>query len=159
MGATLTVLARPSLALVPPDPRARAFELVKQHGRDTVAFQALETGFRYWFDRDDAVVAYSDTGSAWVAGGGPIAPADRIAEVAREYGLGTPTNLGLNGDSAGRIPTRAWYEQRYLPTLDALTKLDIERILVTHGEPVLRDGARALAASLSRPPWRRSSLY
>jgi len=37
---------------------------------------------------------------------------DRIADVAREYGLGAPTNLGLNGDSAGRIPTKAWYEQR-----------------------------------------------
>ncbi len=35
---------------------------------------------------------------------------DRIGDVAREYGLGTPTNLGLNGDSAGRIPTKAWYE-------------------------------------------------
>jgi hypothetical protein len=31
--------------------------------------------------------------------------------------------------------------------------------LVTHGEPVLRDGARALAASLARPRWSRSSLY
>jgi molybdenum cofactor biosynthesis enzyme MoaA len=51
------------------------------------------------------------------------------------------------------------YEQRLLPTLDALTRLDVERVLVTHGEPVLRDGARALAASLARPPWRRSSLY
>ena len=41
---------------------------------------------------------------------------DRISEVAREFGLGAPTNLGLNGDSGGRIPTRAWYEstnQRY----------------------------------------------
>jgi penicillin-binding protein 2 len=36
---------------------------------------------------------------------------DRIAEVAREYGLGAPTNLGLNGDSGGRMPTKAWYEQ------------------------------------------------
>ena len=36
---------------------------------------------------------------------------DRIADVAREYGFGAPTNLGLNGDSAGRIPTKAWYEQ------------------------------------------------
>jgi penicillin-binding protein 2 len=36
---------------------------------------------------------------------------DRIAEVAREYGLGSPTNLGLNGDAAGRIPTKEWYEQ------------------------------------------------
>jgi glyoxylase-like metal-dependent hydrolase (beta-lactamase superfamily II) len=41
----------------------------------------------------------------------------------------------------------------------ALTGLDVERVLVTHGEPVLRDGARALAASLVRPPWSRSSLY
>ncbi len=37
---------------------------------------------------------------------------DRISEVAREYGFGTPTNLGINGDSGGRIPTKAWYEQR-----------------------------------------------
>ena len=38
-------------------------------------------------------------------------PLDRLAEVATEYGLGAPTGLGLNGDGAGRIPTRAWYEQ------------------------------------------------
>ncbi len=44
-------------------------------------------------------------------------------------------------------------------TLSALTELDVERVLVTHGEPVLRDGARALAASLARPPWSRSSFY
>jgi penicillin-binding protein 2 len=37
---------------------------------------------------------------------------DRLAEVAGDYGFGKPTNLGLNGDGAGRIPTRAWYEQR-----------------------------------------------
>ncbi len=37
---------------------------------------------------------------------------DRIAEVARQYGFGAPTNLGLNGDGSGRIPTKAWYEQR-----------------------------------------------
>ena len=54
---------------------------------------------------------------------------------------------------------RAWYEQRFLPTLGVLTGLDVERVLVAHGEPVLRDGARALAASLARPPWSRSALY
>jgi hypothetical protein len=53
---------------------------------------------------------------------------------------------------------RAWYEQRFLPTLVALTRLDVELVLVTHGEPVLRDGARELAACLERPPWSRSSL-
>ena len=54
---------------------------------------------------------------------------------------------------------RIWYEQRFLPSLDALTRLDVERVLVTHGEPVLQNGARELAASLTRPPWSRSSLY
>jgi glyoxylase-like metal-dependent hydrolase (beta-lactamase superfamily II) len=54
---------------------------------------------------------------------------------------------------------RASYEQRLLPTLQPLTRLDVERVLVTHGEPVLRDGARELAASLARPPWSRSSFY
>jgi glyoxylase-like metal-dependent hydrolase (beta-lactamase superfamily II) len=52
---------------------------------------------------------------------------------------------------------RAWYEQRMLPTLAALTELDVERVLVTHGEPVVRDGARALAAALARPPWSRDA--
>ncbi len=37
---------------------------------------------------------------------------DRIAEVARSFGFGTPTNLGINGDSGGRIPTKAWYEEK-----------------------------------------------
>jgi glyoxylase-like metal-dependent hydrolase (beta-lactamase superfamily II) len=58
-----------------------------------------------------------------------------------------------------RESARTSYEQRLLPTLEALTRLDLEWVLVTHGKPVLRDGARALAASLKRPPWRRSSLY
>ena len=53
----------------------------------------------------------------------------------------------------------AWYEQRFLPTLEVLTRLDVERVLVTHGEPVLHNGASALTASLARPPWRRSALY
>jgi hypothetical protein len=55
--------------------------------------------------------------------------------------------------------SRAWYEERFLPTLEPLARLDVERVLVTHGEPVLHDGARELAASLARPPWARSSFY
>jgi glyoxylase-like metal-dependent hydrolase (beta-lactamase superfamily II) len=53
---------------------------------------------------------------------------------------------------------RSWYEQRFLTTLEALTRLDVDRVLVTHGDPVLRDGARELAASLTRPPWSRPSM-
>ena len=36
---------------------------------------------------------------------------DPIARVAVEYGLGRPTNLGLNGDAGGRMPTKEWYEK------------------------------------------------
>jgi penicillin-binding protein 2 len=37
---------------------------------------------------------------------------DRMADVARAYGFGAPTGLGLNSDVSGRVPTKAWYEQR-----------------------------------------------
>ena len=37
---------------------------------------------------------------------------DRIARVASEFGLGQKTGLGINPESAGRIPTRAWYALR-----------------------------------------------
>jgi glyoxylase-like metal-dependent hydrolase (beta-lactamase superfamily II) len=50
---------------------------------------------------------------------------------------------------------RDWYEQRFRPTLEALVALDIQRVLVTHGEPVLQDGARALRQALNREPWVR----
>ncbi len=36
---------------------------------------------------------------------------DSISDVASRFGLGAPTNLGINGDSGGRIPTKAWYEK------------------------------------------------
>ena len=37
---------------------------------------------------------------------------DRIAHIATEFGLGQKTGLGINPESAGRIPTRAWYALR-----------------------------------------------
>ena len=36
---------------------------------------------------------------------------DRMAEEARMFGFGVPTNLGLNGDAGGRIPTKDFYEK------------------------------------------------
>ena len=40
---------------------------------------------------------------------------DRIADVAGQYGFGSPVRLGINGDvhTTGRIPTKAWYEQQH----------------------------------------------
>jgi len=46
-----------------------------------------------------------------------------------------------------------WYRDGFLPTLTPLLELDFERVLVTHGPPVLRDGRAALAAALAAPPW------
>ncbi len=34
---------------------------------------------------------------------------NRLSRYARDFGLGTPTGLGLNGEQGGFIPTKAWY--------------------------------------------------
>ena len=46
-----------------------------------------------------------------------------------------------------------WYRERFAPTLAPLLELDVERILVTHGEPIVRDGRAALQDALRKPPW------
>jgi penicillin-binding protein 2 len=39
---------------------------------------------------------------------------NRLSRYARDFGLGTPTGLGLNGERGGFIPTKAWYA-KYMP--------------------------------------------
>lgn len=68
-----------------PAAHRRALDILRGHGWVSVSFQLLESDFRYWFDGDDAFVAYVDTGSAWVAGGPPVAPAERLREVALRF--------------------------------------------------------------------------
>jgi hypothetical protein len=46
-----------------------------------------------------------------------------------------------------------WHQERFNPTLEPLLELDFDRVLVTHGEPVLRDGREALRAALDARPW------
>jgi penicillin-binding protein 2 len=36
---------------------------------------------------------------------------DRMARYARNFGLGTPSGLGLNSEQGGFIPTKAWYNK------------------------------------------------
>jgi hypothetical protein len=55
-------------------------------------------------------------------------------------------------------PLVAGETEPLLAALDDIVRGRV-RILVTTREPVLQNGARELAASLTRPPWRRSSLY
>jgi hypothetical protein len=47
----------------------------------------------------------------------------------------------------------AWYRERLVPTLEPLLAVEAERVLVTHGPPVLRDGGRKLAKALEAGPW------
>jgi hypothetical protein len=52
---------------------------------------------------------------------------------------------------------RRWYCEKLLPSLQALTQVNPELILVTHGRPVLEQGKAALEEALSRGPWQRPS--
>jgi hypothetical protein len=48
---------------------------------------------------------------------------------------------------------KGFYRERFNPTLEPLLELDFDRVLVTHGEPVMKDGRRELAGALRRQPW------
>jgi hypothetical protein len=48
---------------------------------------------------------------------------------------------------------RRWYRERLAPSLHGLAALDVERVLVTHGAPVLHDGSAALAGAIAAEPW------
>ena len=51
--------------------------------------------------------------------------------------------------------TARFYRERFNPTLEPLLELDVERVLVTHGQPVLRGGKAKLRAALEARPWSR----
>jgi hypothetical protein len=73
--------------------RARVLALLRRYGYNATSFQVLGPGFRYWFDQqgdqgtdaDTGCVAFVDTGAAWVAAGVPIAPGDRLSEIAERF--------------------------------------------------------------------------
>lgn len=66
------------------DQRALAF--VKRFGRTGTAFQVLSRGMSHWFDADDqGLVAYYDTGNAWVAAGEPVADVPHAIHVAERF--------------------------------------------------------------------------
>ena len=47
----------------------------------------------------------------------------------------------------------AFYRERFNPTLKPLLELDFDKVLVTHGEPVLDDGRGQLQQALRAEPW------
>lgn len=59
--------------------------LLWRHGRAGTAFQVLSPGLAHWFDGDRGLVAYADTGGAWVAAGEPIAAPEDAVGVAAHF--------------------------------------------------------------------------
>ena len=48
---------------------------------------------------------------------------------------------------------RRFFRERFAPTFDPLLELPVEHVLVTHGEPIVGDGAAALRQALEAEPW------
>jgi hypothetical protein len=46
-----------------------------------------------------------------------------------------------------------FHRERFNPTLEPLLELDFDRVLVTHGEPVMKEGRGALRKALDGRPW------
>jgi hypothetical protein len=52
-----------------------------------------------------------------------------------------------------------WYRERFIPSLQPLLDLDAERVLATHGPPVLEGGRRELAEALKAGPWTMTAHF
>lgn len=104
-----------------------------------------------------------------------IEPGDRVGEAAIALAIGKPRRyemplyfpayralafgdavIGIDGVlriwQEGPIDP-LWHEQVFVPTMQPLLDLDVERVLVTHGPPVLHDGRRALAEAMKAGAW------
>jgi hypothetical protein len=46
-----------------------------------------------------------------------------------------------------------FHRERFNPTLEPLLELDFDRVLVTHGRPIAKDGKKALGRALDDRPW------
>jgi glyoxylase-like metal-dependent hydrolase (beta-lactamase superfamily II) len=85
----------------------------------------------------------------------PVRIASQRALVFGDAVVGTPEgDLRVWADAYEPGSRRErWYRGRFLPTLEPLARLDVDRVLVTHGPSVLRHGRRALREAFDRPPW------
>jgi hypothetical protein len=57
--------------------------------------------------------------------------------------------------STNRVDAKVelFYAERFNPTLEPLLELAFEKVLVTHGQPVLEGGKQALRRALKAKPW------
>ncbi len=80
----------------------------------------------------------------WIEDHAALAFGDALVTIAGELRIWSSDRL-----DDGRL---AFYRERFAPTLAPLLELPVQRILVTHGEPVLADAPAALRRALSDPP-------
>ncbi len=64
--------------------RSRLLDLLRRHGWNPTSFQILDDRYRLWFS-GDAVVAYVDTGRAFVAAGSPVCAAEALGPVTARF--------------------------------------------------------------------------
>jgi phosphatidylglycerol lysyltransferase len=116
---------------------ARVLALLKRHGREATSFQVLEPGLRYWFDGQDACVAYCELRGAWVTAGEPLCEPARLREVSWRFvdaarqadrrvrffhvGEGFCREARLRHTHIGEMPV--WNPQQWRPMLGAAKSL------------------------------------
>ena len=83
-----------------------------------------------------------------IPGAGALVFGDSVVETGRG-------ELRVWEDALDSERRRRWWVEKYRPTLQALAALQPEHVLVTHGDPVVHDGAPALGHALRRDPWQR----
>jgi glyoxylase-like metal-dependent hydrolase (beta-lactamase superfamily II) len=114
------------------------------------------------------------------AGFRPFEPGDELPAGVSAYAIGRPRRHEMPllipshkalvfGDAVAEVEgeLRVWsdrrlddgvarfYRERFNPTLEPLLELDLERVLVTHGQPVMSEGRAALERALRADPWYR----
>ena len=139
-------------------------ELRRRYGRDTTIWGHAAAGKRL-----------SDSGGFHEIEPGGDLPAGVSAHAIgkprrQEMPLYIPSHRALAfGDAVVEVDAalRVWatdrvdekrirfHRERFNPTLEPLLELDLERVLVTHGQPVLEDGREQLRAALEALPWSR----
>ena len=123
-------------------------ELVRKRLLDSTGFRALTGG------EDIAGVARVPSHRATRAGRDAYRdPVPAGPGLRRRHRRDSRAVAGVGSAHHSGTGRQRWYTDRLLPTLWALAETDPERILVTHGRAVLRDGRRELERALAREPW------
>lgn len=125
-----------------------------------------------WGPADDLAPRLADAARLHDLAPGAVGPGGATAfalphEEWPERPLWLPSHAAIVfGDALVTTPDgelRAWlqdeheredYNEQVLPAMRPLVLLGAERVLTTHGAPVLADGSRVLAATLAGEPWR-----